>query len=141
MMISALSEDRSAVFSVFRLPTPGLGNEVSRGGFPLPSPASNWTLTACSGPHMVSRLPTRCPGAFCRIGLYCPAGFRTRDFQGCTPKMLPFGDNCAPAFSCRYFQGGHPPSANRARRCLTSVIDRERIRNATAVAIYIYIYI
>src|SRR5580692_12971470 len=111
--------------SVFRLPTPELGNEVSRGGFPLPSPASNWTLTACSGPHMWS--PHAVRAHFCRIGLYYPAGFRTRDFQGCTPSMLPLDDNCAPAFSCRYFQGGHPPSTNRARRCLTSVIDREPV--------------
>src|SRR5580692_11610220 len=75
----------------------------------------------------VSQVLTRCPGAFCRIDLYCPAGFRTRDLQGCTPTTLPLGDNCAPAFSCRYFQGGHPPSTNRARRCLTSVIDREPV--------------
>src|SRR5580692_7287317 len=97
MMMCALSENRSAVF--FSLPTSDTWSREwgEQRWFPVAFPRKQLDINGLLRTAHVSQFPTRCPGAFCRIGLYYPAGFRTRDFLGCTPSMLPLGDNCAPA--------------------------------------------
>src|SRR5580692_2993414 len=126
-------------FSVFRLPTPGLGNDVSR-VVSRCLPPQQLDINGLLRTAHVSQVLTRCPGAFCRIGLYYPAGL-----QPATPVLhaehFTTRRQLRPSLQLPVFQGGHPPSTNRARRCLTSMIDREPVPATPQLWLYIYIHV